>query len=71
MKSVFSVCAYDSSMQKIEFDFKSIKRIVEDSKRHGWNKDLPVGYRLIPDVDTRLGTLFLVTERFMKSSSKV
>ena len=61
-KSAFSVCADDSSMLKIEFDFKSVKRIVEDSKRYGWNNYLPVGYRLIQDVDTRFGTFFLVTE---------
>ena len=35
MKSALSVCADASSTQKIEFDFKSVKRIVEDSKRYG------------------------------------
>ena len=71
MKTVFSLCTEDPSLQKIGLDFKSVKRIVEDSKRYGWNKDLPIGYRLIQDVDTRFGTLFLVTERFLKSSCKV
>ena len=67
----FSPCANDSSLQKIEFDFRAVKPIVENSKRYGWDADLPVGFRLIHDVGTRFGTLFRVTERFMKSSSKV
>ncbi len=71
MKSVFALCADDDCLQKIGLDFKCAKRIIEDSKRYGWNKDLPVGYRLIQDVETRFGTLFLFTERFLKSASKV
>ena len=57
MKTVFSQCADDSTLQKIDVDLKHVKRIVEDSKRSGWNKDLPHGYRLIQDVDNRFGTL--------------
>ena len=71
MKTVFCQCADDPTLQKFDVDFKHVKRIVEDSKRSGWNKKLPLGYRLIQDVDTRFGTLYLVTERFLKSSSKV
>ena len=70
MKSALSVCADDSVLQKIEFDSRSVKRIVEDSKRDGWKKDLLFNNRLIQDVETRFSTLYLVTERFMKSSSK-
>ncbi len=70
INSVFSLCADDSCLQKIEHDFKYVKRVVKDTKRYGWNKDLPIGYRLIQGVDTRFGTLFLVTERFLKSASK-
>ena len=54
-----------------ELYLKSVKRIVEDSKRYGWKKDLPFGYKLSLYVHTRFSTLFLVTERFLKSSSKV
>ena len=71
MKSVFSQCGDDACLRKIGRDFKSVKRIAEDSELYGWNKDLIFGYKLIQDVDTRFGTLFLVTESFLKSSSKV
>ena len=70
-KSVFSQCGDDACLRKIGRDFKSVKRIVEDSKRYGWNKGLPFGYKLIQDVDTQFSTLFRVTERFLESSSKV
>ena len=71
MKSAFSLCVDDSSLQKINFDFKAVKHIVEGSKPYGRNQDLPFGYRLIEDGVTRFGTLFLVTESFIKSSCKV
>ena len=51
MHSVFPLCVDDASLQKIELDFKSIKRVVRDSKRYGWSKDLLAGYRLVQDVD--------------------
>ncbi len=71
MQSVFESCSDDPLLNKISSDFKFVKRIVEDSKRFGWNKDLPSGYRLIQDVETRFGTVFLVCDRFLKSASKV
>ena len=71
MKLVFALCADENCLQKIGLDFKRAKCIIEYSKRYGWNKDLLVGYRLIQDVESRFGTFFLVTERFLKSSIKV
>ena len=35
MKSAFSLCADDSSLQKVEFDFRVAKRVLEDYKRYG------------------------------------
>ena len=71
MKSVFYQCGDDACLRKIGRCFKSVKRILEDSKRYGWNEDLSFGYKLIQNVYTRFGTSFLVKERFLKSSSKV
>ena len=51
MDSVFPLCVDDACLQKIDLDFKSIKRVVRDWKRYGWSKDLLVGYRLVQDVD--------------------
>ena len=48
---MFSLSADDPCLQKIGLDFKFIKCVVEDSKRYGLNKDLPVGYRHTQDVD--------------------
>ena len=71
VKSDFYLCADDACLWGIELDFKSVKRVSEDSRRYGSSKDLPVGYRLIQDVDTKFGILFLAIERFLKPSSKV
>ena len=71
MKYVFSQCGDDACLRKTGRDFKSVKRIVVDSERCGSNRDLSFGYKIIQDVETRFGTSLLVTERFLKSSSKV
>ncbi len=61
----------DPLLEKIADNVKLVKRIIEDSKRFGWNKNLPHGFRLVQDVETRFGTIFRVVERFLKSSTKV
>ena len=40
----------DTSLPKIADDFKLMKKVVEDSKRSGWNARLPSGYNLIQEV---------------------
>ena len=47
MRSVFKQCTDDPVLSKVADDFKSVKRIVEDAKRNGWNAKLPHGYKLI------------------------
>ena len=37
MKHAMNNCQSDSTLKKLLDDFKSMKRIVEDSKRVGWN----------------------------------
>ncbi len=56
---------------EITEDVKSVKRIVEDFKRHGWIKNLHRGFRFIQDVEPRSGAVFLVAERFLKSAADI
>ena len=49
-------------------DFRSMKKIIEDSNRAGWNHLLPEGCRLIQESETRFGTYYQVAERFLKAS---
>jgi len=71
MKHMMKNCNTDQILIKIAEDFKSMKKVVENSKRYGWNSMLPLSYRLIQEVDTRFGTHFIVAERFLKSASRV
>ena len=71
MKAAYEKCAHDSTLAKVMEDFKSVKKIVEDSKRYGWNKNMPHGLHLVQDVETRFGSIFLVAERFLKSATDV
>ncbi len=57
-------------MAGVSDNFRAVKRIVKELKRFGWNKNLPYGYHLNQDIETRFGTILLVTERFLKSASK-
>lgn len=71
VKVAMVACAADPVLVKVSGDFKAMKRIVKDSKRHCWNYQLASGYHLKQDVQTRFETNYLVTERFLKSSGKV
>lgn len=53
MKSVFQSCNEDDVLCKVVGDVKAVKQIFEDSKQYEWNKNLPIGYRLVQDVETR------------------
>ena len=70
IKYSFKNCKNDPMLCKILEQYKVVKRIVEDSKRSGWNSMLPHRYHLLQDMETRSGTNFLVAERFLKSSSE-
>ncbi len=56
---------------EITEDVKSVKRIVEDSKRHGWIKNLYRGFHFIQDLEPRSGAVFLVAERFLKYAADI
>jgi len=71
MKAVMKSCQNDELLLNIHDDFIAMKRIVENAKKSGWNCKLPVGSHLIQEVETRFGTHYLVTERFLKSHSSV
>ena len=71
MKHTIAGCGRDSILQVVSSDFKSMKRIVEDANRGGWNQYLPDGHTLVQDVETRFGTHFRVAQRFLKSSKHI
>ncbi len=70
MKDVIADCSGHPVLGVLAQDFKSMKRIMEDSKRGGWNSFLPNGYRLIKEVNTRVCTHFFVAERFFEGSGQ-
>jgi len=71
MKEVMKACLSDEKLKRIAVDFQTMKKIVTNSKKNGWNSQLPIGYHLIQEVETRFGTHYLVAERFLKSCGKV
>ena len=70
MKATMDRCTHDPILEKVLDDFKLVKKIVEDSKRHGWKSSLPTGFHLIQDVETRFGIHFSLVKRFIKASDK-
>ena len=71
MKVAVGKCKQNDILKRVSEDFKKVKKIVEDLKRQGWNKNLQRGFRLLPDVETRFGTVFNVTQQFLKSAKHV
>ena len=58
MKNAFRRCSDNSALSKVKDDFKSVKNIVEDSKRFRLEQEYFTWIRLIQDVETRFGTFF-------------
>ncbi len=71
MKHSISTCNRDSTLQIDSADFRSMKRIVEDANRNGWNQCLPDVFTLILEVETRLRMHFSLAEMLLKSCSNV
>lgn len=67
MKDAIKACKGNDTLKDVYEDFSSMNRIVEDSKRNGWNSQLPEGYRLKQYVKTRFSSHYYVSERFLKS----
>lgn len=57
----------EGSVALIGKEMGIIKEIVRYFKKSGLNNDLPEGFKLIQEVETRFSTTFLVAERFLKS----
>ena len=55
VKIVFQGCREDSVLARVRDNFRAVKRIVEDSKRYVWNKNLPLAFiwfkMLRPDLE--------------------
>lgn len=71
MKQVLQRCSSDSTLVKDSDEYTTMKKVVEDSKRQGWNSQFPIGFRLIQDEETMFGTHYFVAERFLKPAEKV
>ena len=67
MKTVMSQCKVIVTLSVVAEDFRAMK-IMEDASRSGWNHLLPSGYNLKQECETRFGTYYQVTERFLKSA---
>ena len=70
MKTVMSQCKKAATLSVVAEDFRAMKKIIEDANRAGWNYLLPNGYKLKQECQTRLGTYYQVTKRFLKSDPK-
>ena len=66
MKSVMSTHCSGTILEEVAQDFWSMKKIIEDRNRSGWNHLLPRGYKLLQDYETRFGTYFQVSTRYLK-----
>lgn len=52
----------------IATDLENVKELVRIFKSGSWNSDLPDGCSLIPECETRFGTIFDVVTRFLKAA---
>ena len=68
MKTVMSQCKKVATPSVVAEDFRAMKKIIEDAHRAGWNHLLPNGYKLKLEYETKFGTYYQVTERFLKSA---
>ena len=71
MKNVITNHCRTEILQVVLHDFRSMKKIIEDANRAGWNHFLPEGFRLFQESETRFGTHYQVAERFLKAAPKI
>ena len=64
-------CKQNDILKRMSEVFKKVKNIGVDLKRQGWNKNIQRVFRLLQDVETRFGTVFNVTQQFLKSAKYV
>ena len=68
MKSALSSHCHSPNLDVVAQDFWSMKRIIEDGNRLGCNHLLPNGYKLQQKCETRFGTHYQISERFLKTA---
>ena len=66
-KSVLASYCNSKILEVVVRDLRSMKRIVEDVNRIGWNHLLPNSCRLMQESETRFSTHYQVAERFLKA----
>ncbi len=71
MKSVLANTKGSSVLQVVVQDFRSIKRIIEDANRSGWDHSSSEGCKLKQESETRFGTFYQVAVCFLKSESHI
>ncbi len=70
MKFVLKKFKNDSIWEKVGEEFKAEKKIIEDSKRFGWNTLMPNTYHLLQDIEIRFVSNFLVAKTFSNLPTK-
>ena len=68
MKTVITNDCRTKILQALLFEFHSMKKIIEDANRAGWNHLLPEGYRFLQESETRFGTRYQFAQRFLKAA---
>ncbi len=68
MNSVLSSHCLGPNLEFVAQDFWSMRRIIEDVKKSGWNHLLPNGCKLLQECEKRFGTHCQVLERFLKTA---
>ena len=58
-------------LQFVFLAFRSMKKMIEDANRTGWNHLLPEGYQLLQESETRFVTHYQVAERFLKAAPEI
>ena len=71
MKTVLLSHCKCNTLQVVAQDFRGMKRIIEDANRSGWNPLLVNDFKLKQVYETRFGTYYQVSERFLKSSHHI
>lgn len=71
LKSCINSIEGHVDLYRVRSDLDSVKRIVQAFKKSFLNGQLPSGYHLIQEVETRFGTTFMAVQRFLKCSSLV
>ncbi len=70
MRTVLATQCETSTLQVVVNDFRSMKGIIEDANRTDWNHNLRSGCRLKQECETRFGTYYQVSKKFLKAAER-